>query len=205
MGRRSGIARLAAFALTLGLAPSASRGHCDGLDGPVVSAARRALEAGDVRLVLAWVPERDETELRRVFDQTRRVRALPEARELADTHFFETLVRLHRAAEGAPYTGLAPAGRDLGPAIPAADRALESGDVEPLLRLLHEELEHGVRAHYTRARSARAAPEADVAARRAFVASYVAFVHQVEALHEAATRTASGHYPEAEPVNHPHE
>ena len=51
-------------------------------------------------------------------------------------YFFETLVRLHRAGEGAPYTGLKPAGRDLGPAIPAADRALETGDVEPLVRLL---------------------------------------------------------------------
>lgn len=77
--------------------------------------------------------------------------------------------------------------------------------MEPLLELLHGELEHGVRAHYARARSARAAPETDVAARRAFVEAYVGFVHQVEALHEAATRTASGHYPEAPPVRHPHE
>jgi hypothetical protein len=205
MRAHSRIAWLAAFGLALGLAPSALRAHCDGLDGPVVSAARRALEAGDVRLVLAWVPARDEAELRRVFEQTRRVRAIPEARDVADTHLFETLVRLHRAAEGAPYTGLVPAGRDLGPAIPAADRALESGDVEPLLRLLREELERGVRVHYARARSARATPETDVAARRAFVTTYVAFVHQVEALHEAATRTASGHYPEAEQVRHPGE
>jgi hypothetical protein len=204
MKERAVLVRLAVIGLALGLAPSPLGAHCDGVDGPVVSAARRALEAGDVRLVLAWVPERDEPELRRVFEQTRRVRGTPEARELADTHFFETLVRLHRAAEGAPYTGLVPAGRDLGPAIPAADRALESGDVEPLLRLLHEEVEHGVRAHFGRARSARAAPETDVAARRAFVEAYVAYVHQVEALHEAATRAASGHYPEPEPVSHPH-
>jgi hypothetical protein len=204
MRRRAETVRLAALGFVLWLAPSALRAHCDGLDGPVVSAARRALESGDVRLVLAWVPERDESELRRVFAQARAAREIPAAQELADRHFFETLVRLHRAAEGAPYTGLVPAGRDLGPAIPAADRALESGDVEPLLSLLREELERGVRAHHARARSARAAPETDVAARRAFVEAYVAYVHQVEALHEAATRAASGHYPEAEPVSHPH-
>lgn len=204
MRRRSKTTRLAAIGLVLWLAPSALRAHCDGLDGPVVTAARRALEAGDLRLVLGWVPERDEPELRRVFEQARAAREIPEARDLADRYFFETLVRLHRAAEGAPYTGLVPAGRDLGPAIPAADRALESGDVEPLLRLLREELERGVRAHYARARSARSAPETDVAARRTFVEAYVAYVHQVEALHEAATRAASGHYPEAEPVSHRH-
>src|SRR5512145_342421 len=121
MKGRTGIVRWLVIGLALGLAPSALRAHCDGLDGPVVSAARRALDAGDGRLVLGWVPARDEAELRRVFEQTRRVRAIAEAREVADTHFFETLVRLHRAAEGAPYSGLAPAGRDLGPAIPAAD------------------------------------------------------------------------------------
>lgn len=55
-----------------------------------------------------------------------------EARQLADMHFFETLVRLHRAGEGAGFTGLKPAGRDLGPAIPAADKALRDANVEPL-------------------------------------------------------------------------
>jgi hypothetical protein len=31
-----------------------------------------------------------------------------EAKELADMYFFETLVRIHCAGEGAPYTGLKP-------------------------------------------------------------------------------------------------
>jgi hypothetical protein len=58
------------------------------------------------------------------------VRALsPQAKELADRFFFETLVRVHRAGEGTPFTGLKPAGRDLGPAIPAADKAIEEGPV----------------------------------------------------------------------------
>ena len=42
------------------------------------------------------------------------------------------LVRVHRAGEGAPFTGLKPAGRDLGPAIPAADEAVRVGSVEPV-------------------------------------------------------------------------
>jgi hypothetical protein len=38
----------------------AAGAHCDGMDGPVVQSARRALEAKDVNLVLTWVEPGDE-------------------------------------------------------------------------------------------------------------------------------------------------
>jgi len=101
--------------------------HCDGLDGPVVKAAQKALEMGNVNLVLIWVQKTDGNEIEKAFQKTLAVRKLNrQAKELGDTYFFETLVRIHRAGEGAPYTGLKPAGRDLGPAIPTADKALET-------------------------------------------------------------------------------
>jgi hypothetical protein len=50
--------------------------------------------------------------------------------------FFETVVRLHRAGEGAPYTGLKPAGLDVGPVILLAEKAAESGDSEAVYQLL---------------------------------------------------------------------
>jgi len=108
------------FALT----PARALAHCDGLDGPVVKAAQRALETRNPALVLIWVQQKDEQEIRTAFEQTLAVRELSlQARELADRFFFETLVRVHRAGEGASFTGLKPAGRDLGPAIPAAERS----------------------------------------------------------------------------------
>ncbi len=178
----------------LAFVPGAARAHCDGLDGPVVTAARRALEKNDVSGVLIWVRKEDEAGIRSAFEQTRAVRRLSSpARELADTYFFETLVRVHRAAEGAPYTGLKPAGRDLGPAIPAADRALETGDVEPLVRLLAGAAEKGVRERFAEARAARAFAAGDVAAGRKFIEAYVPFLHYVERLHQAASTSVSGH------------
>src|SRR5450756_1585862 len=69
--------------------------HCDGLDGPVVKAARQALVTGNVKLVLIWVQASDEAELRKAFAKTIAVRKLnSEAKELADLYFFETLVRI---------------------------------------------------------------------------------------------------------------
>src|SRR5687768_9733513 len=96
--------------LALGWTARASA-HCDTLDGPVVAAARKALDSGNVNAVLIWVQSRDDAEIRNHFQKTMAVRkAGPQARELADMYFFETLVRLHRAGEGAGYTGLKPAG-----------------------------------------------------------------------------------------------
>ena len=37
------------------LRPNNLFAHCDGMDGPVVTAAEQALETGDVNLVLIWV------------------------------------------------------------------------------------------------------------------------------------------------------
>jgi uncharacterized protein DUF6448 len=94
------------------LAPTFALAHCDGMDGPVVKAAQKALQTGDVNLLLIWVQKKsDEAEIQKVFAETMAMRKLgPDAKALADRYFFETLVRLHRAGEGAPYTGLKPAG-----------------------------------------------------------------------------------------------
>jgi hypothetical protein len=121
--------------------------HCDSLDGPVVSAARRALEAGDVDLVLPFVPEYGEAEVRAMFATVQQARSLTDsAREVADRLSFETVVRIHRAGEGAPYVGLKPAGLDVGPVIPLAERAVETGSAaevaDYLTGVLRGELEH---------------------------------------------------------------
>jgi hypothetical protein len=117
----------------LGLLAVWGIGHCDGLDGPVVQLAIKALDSGNVNYVLPWVQENDEPEIRRAFEHAVSVRKLsPDAKALADRHFFETLVRIHRAGEGAPFTGLKPAGRDLGPAIPAG--AFVKSGVRELIR-----------------------------------------------------------------------
>lgn len=172
-------------------------GHCDTLDGPVVMLARKALETGNVNHVLPWVRTDDEPEIRRAFDRALSVRKLDSrARELADHHFFETVVRVHRASEGAPYTGLKPAGTDLGPAVPAADRALVDGSVEVVVKLLTDAVRAGVHRHFHAAMSRRTFAVDDVAAGRKYVEAYVPYVHYVERLWEAATSSAHGHHAE---------
>ena len=107
--------------------------HCDTTQGPVVADARIALDRGDITPVLKWLKPDSETEVRAAFQHALEVRALsPEAQHLADRYFFETLVRVHRAGEGAPYTGL----KDVAPEaiIQASDKALASASVDELVQ-----------------------------------------------------------------------
>jgi hypothetical protein len=173
--------------------------HCDTLSGPVVTAARRALQIGDVNYVLIWVQARDEAEVRHAFEQTMAVRRLgPTARDLADEYFFETVVRLHRADEGAPYVGLKTT-EDLGPAIPAADRAIAEGaSIARLNKLLSGAMQAGLRKHFEDVMEKRQYQPDDLAAGRRYVRAYVEYVHYVERLYEAAMSPAHGHY--AEPL-----
>jgi hypothetical protein len=194
---------LAALVAAAFLAPGTALAHCDGLDGPVVKAAQKALADGNINLVLIWVQKEDEPELKNAFEKALAVRKLNfEAKELADLYFFETLVRLHRAGEGAPYTGLKPAGRDLGPAIPAGDKALQTGNVEPVVKLLSEDLEHGLRAHFQEALARKKFDKNDVEAGRGFVKSYVEYIHYVEGVRAATAGEAHGHSPESRPEVH---
>lgn len=173
--------------------------HCDGMDGPVVKPAQKALDTGDVNLVLIWVQKKDESEIKKAFQRALAVRKLsPEAKELADMYFFETLVRVHRAGEGAPYTGLKPAGRDLGPAIPAADKALESSSVDPLLKLLTDTMQGGIQERLKNAVAKKNFNKDDVEAGREYVKAYVEFVHYVEGLYEASKNPAHGHFQDPE-------
>jgi hypothetical protein len=195
MSRWTGIGGVAAFVMILMLATTGSAlAHCDTLDGPVVIMARQALDKGDVKLVLPWVAAGQEGRIRKAFELTTAVRGKGEKeKELADMYFFETLVRIHREGEGAPYTGLKPAGLDLGPAIPAADKALESGDPGPLLKLVNEKIHEGIHKYYMEAKEKKAHAGDSVEAGRAYVQAYVPYLHFVERLYlDAGTPVAHG-------------
>lgn len=184
--------------------PASVLAHCDGIDGPVVLAAKEALKTGDVNLILIWVQEVDEDEVRWIFEHTLRVRELGEdAQRLADTFLFETLVRIHRAGEGAPFIGLKPAGRDLGPAIPMADKAVETGSAKPVLELLNKVVYNGLHHRFVKVQKLKNFDKNDVKAGRNFVKAYVEFLHYVEPIYEIAV-SEGGHGNNAKETNHNH-
>jgi hypothetical protein len=175
----------ATFAAMAFVAPSPAWAHCDSLDGPVVTSARAALNSGDVAQVLQWVRADDEVEIRAAFDRTLRVRASSaEACDMADLWFFETLVRVHRAGEGAPYTGLKPAGWKPPLLITAADESLVDGQINELAQRVSDQVARELRERHARALALKNFAPADVDAGRRYIEAYVAFTHYLEALHE---------------------
>ncbi|MBM7504545.1 DUF6448 family protein [Agromyces aurantiacus] len=182
MGLLFRLAAAAAASVALALAvPREVRAHCDTMDGPTVADGRRALDTGDVNHALKWVDEHHEAELAGAFDLARRVRGLGEdARELADRFFLETLVRLHRAGEGEPYTGVKPSGFPIDERAAAADRCIAAGTLDQLEPLVPDERLPELRERFSRVLATRDFDVADLAAARAHIAAYVGFVHLAE-------------------------
>jgi hypothetical protein len=178
-GRKMVMALVAALALML---PQIAAAHCDALDGPVITEAREALEKGDVTPVLKWVMPQHEEAVRQAFAHTRQVRALgPEARDLADMYFFETLVRVHREGEGAPYTGIKPAGMIEAPIV-KADQALAQGNVDQLADAISAHVGKAMRERFAHAMEKKKHADESVDAGREFVEAYVQYVHFVEGI-----------------------
>ena len=181
------------LALTILANSQPAYAHCDTLDGPVVKTAREALDKGDITPLLKWVRPSDEKEIRDAFEMTLAVRAKGgKARELADMYFFENLVRIHRAGEGAPYTGLKP-GVAIDPAVALADKALEDGSIDKLVNVLTNAMAKGIRERFQHATETQKRANESVEAGRKFVESYVIFTHYVEGLHGLIKGGAAHH------------
>ncbi len=185
-----------ALAAGFSVLPGITYAHCDTLDGPVVTTARDVLEKGDVTPVLKWVKKEDEAQVRDLFKKTLIVRGKgSESRELADRYFFETLVRLHRAGEGAPFTGLQAGPPE--PIIAEANKALEKGSVDTLVKEITDAVTAGIKKRFTQTLERRKHADERVDAGREFVEAYVDFTHYVERLHDDALASAFHHAEEA--------
>ena len=146
--------------------------HCDTEEGPVVTAGRRALAAGNVNIALMWVRAEDEAEVRAAFDAAQHA-STPEV----ERAYLEVLVRLHRASEGHGYDGIKPAGTPLPPVVTAGDKALETGDVRVVLPLVEGDEREAVTLRFATMLALRDHDVDDLATARKFVAAYVDFIH----------------------------
>lgn len=170
--------------------------HCDTMNGPIIPEAKAALDKGDVTPILKWVKSENEGEIRAAFARAVVVRAQgAEAKELADQFFLETLIRLHRAGEGAPYTGLKDEPAE--PITLVADKALAEGSIDEMIEAICRHMTKAVKENFDKVLEARKSKDESVHAGREFVEAYVTYMHHVEGIHNAVI-SVSGHSHEAD-------
>jgi hypothetical protein len=158
--------------------------HCDSYDGPVIKDATRALETNNVNLVLKWITDEQEQEIIPLFNKTYSLKdGDEEIYAIVKKHFFETLVRLHRETEGAPYTGLKPAGTTK-QIIQMTDKALAEGNIDDFLVKFNGHIDKVVREKYQKVAELNKVKDNSTEQGRAFVKAYVDYTHTVEALHD---------------------
>ena len=175
------ISALGLAAVILLLTPRRASAHCDTMDGPTVKDGMKALETGNVNYAIKWVFPETETEVREAFGLSLKVRKLgAEAKELADRYFIDTLVRVHRAGEGVPFTGVKPRGTPVDERIAAADKSLEIGNLSPLKDLVTREVMHDLEKKFERAMSLKDFDVDDVDAARRYIEAYVIFFKTAE-------------------------
>lgn len=182
---------------------STASAHCDTESGPVITAARTALDTGNVNHVLIWVQPADEAAIRSAFDAALTARKSGD-KQKADHAFFESLVRIHRAGEGAPFEGIKPAGTDIGPAVPAADQSIASGSPDAVVKLLQDSVDKEVRTHFEHVNHKKSFDPNNVAAGRDYVRTYVFYTHYIEGIHKAVTSPASHHEHSSSESGHQH-
>jgi len=186
---------LMTMALIAGMS-SLAAAHCDTLDGPVVQDARKALEVKDITPVLKWVKPRDERAVRKAYARALSAKGRKN-RAAAENQFFATVVRIHRAGEGAPFTGLKPAG-EIEPVILEADKSLENGSSDALINLVTSDVASGIRNRFERVSAAYKQKDENVEKGREFVEAYVEYTHYVERIHLDA-KGGSAHAEHAKP------
>ena len=158
--------------------------HCDTMDGPVIGDARKAIDQNNVNYVLKWVSHDNEKEIREAFTLTMKVRNLsPDAKQLSERYFFETLVRIHRSGEGVPYTGVKPAGTPIDEKILAADKSIEAGNLSPLEKYVPKQKMPKLKKHFDKMMALKNYDVNDVKAGRKYVEAYVHFFHFAEGEH----------------------
>ena len=190
--RITAVVGILAVGISVFLAGSALA-HCDTTSGPVIPEAKAALEKGDITPILKWIKKNNEAEIKAAFAKAVAVRTKgPEAKELADQYFLETLVRLHRAGEGAPYTGIKD--EPVEPIVAMADKALADGSADTMIKKISSHMAQAIREKFEKALEAGKNKDKSVEAGREFVEAYVTYMHYVEGIHTAIMSAGGHHY-----------
>jgi hypothetical protein len=206
-GKRTGDLRIGLVPLfilsILILSTNVTFAHCDTMDGPLIADARKALSQNNVNYVLKWVSAVNESEIRDAFNLVMKVNGLsPEANELSEKYFFDTLVRIHRAGEGVPFTGVKPSGTPINEKVLAADKSIEIGNLSPLKGKVSKDDMSELTKRFDKVMSLKNFDVNNVEAGREYIEAYVQFFKFAEGEEEGPATNEHGSHGHAIVTSH---
>ncbi|MCX6701139.1 MAG: DUF6448 family protein [Methanomicrobiales archaeon] len=157
--------------------------HYDVRNGPIMKAAKMALQTGNVNYVLIWVPEESENQLKNLLEKTfckRRDRK--DVQDVALDGYFKTVSRLHRSGERVLYTCIKPDDLNESQIVPKVERAIEIGDVEEIIGAIPPTREGYLRQRLRNVIDKKNYDVNNVAAGRAYVSAFIDFIVYVHNL-----------------------
>lgn len=187
------------------MSPLTASAHCDTMEGPTVGDGRKALESGNINYAIKWVQPAYDKEITDAFNLSLKVKDLgPEGMEIAEKYFYDTLVRVHRAGEGAPFDGVKPYGTPIDEKVAAADKSIEVGNLSPLKGMIEEEKLPELEERFEKVMALRNHDVNNVEEGREYIEAYVKFfkyaegeedhgAHGKEAVHGGNAHEAEAH------------
>jgi len=173
--------------------------HCDTMEGPLITDAKKAISMNNVNIVLKWIPVASEAEIKNAFSQIMKVRVLnDDAKDIADKYFFDTLVRIHRTGEGVAFTGVKPVGAPIDEKVKAADKSIEVGNLTPLKGLVAKDDMPELKERFEKVMLLKNFDINNVEAGREYIEAYVQFFKFAEG-EETHVSEGCGH---SSPSNH---
>ncbi len=168
--------------------------HCDTMDGPLIKDAQKALESKNIFPVLKWIKKEDEEEIVNMFNQVLSFsKENPELKKILEMYFLETVTRIHRKGEGAPYTGLKSSGYPIDPIIKKGDLSLEIGSAEEVAELLTKEIKKEILKRFEKALNLKDKADEDPVVGRNYIEAYADYIHLIEHLHKLLKGTNERH------------
>jgi len=177
--------------------------HCDTMEGPLITDAKKAIRMNNVNIVLKWVPAASEAEIKNAFSQIMKVRVLnDDAKDIADKYFFDTLVRIHRTGEGVAFTGVKPVGAPIDEKVKAADKSIEVGTLTPLKGLAAKDDMPELKERFEKVMLLKNFDVNNVEAGREYIEAYVQFFKFAEGEVDGHATKSHGSTPSGAPMHH---
>ena len=143
-------------------------------NGPVMRAAKMALETGNANYILIWVPEESENTLKNLIEKTCCERSSRKnIQNLAINWYFQTVSRL-KYANGWPHCpGMKSERSDEKPIVLMVERAIETGNIEEIIGVIPCTHAGDVRQRFHHVMDKRNYNVDNIADGRAYVSSFI--------------------------------